>query len=116
MTSEAQTTGTPDEHYNLISVLYHALHGAENCQTYATDAEAVGKDDLAAFFRNVQATHRRVAEQAKARLGIKDVAVPGTAEVGTVIPPESQMEPEAPPAPRNARRGTINEPRPPFGQ
>jgi hypothetical protein len=23
-----QTTGTRDEHYNLISVLYHALHGA----------------------------------------------------------------------------------------
>jgi hypothetical protein len=23
-----QTRGTRDEHYNLISVLYHALHGA----------------------------------------------------------------------------------------
>ena len=116
MTSEARTTGTPKEHYNLISVLYHALHGAENCQTYAADAEVAGKDDLAAFFRNVQVMHRQVAEQAKARLGIKDVAVPGTAEVGTVIPPESQVEPKAPPAPRDAQRGTINEPPPPLGQ
>jgi hypothetical protein len=33
-----QTTGTRDEHYNLISVLYHALHGAENCDRYAADA------------------------------------------------------------------------------
>jgi hypothetical protein len=28
-----QTTGTRDEHYNLVSVLYHALHAAENCET-----------------------------------------------------------------------------------
>ena len=32
------TTGTRDEHYDLVSVLYHALHGAENCDIYATDA------------------------------------------------------------------------------
>src|ERR687893_644493 len=35
-----QTTGTRDEHYNLVSVLYHALHGAENCDIYALAAEA----------------------------------------------------------------------------
>ena len=115
VTSKARTTGTHDEHYNLISVLYHALHGAENCQTYAEDAEAVGKDELAAFFRNVQAMHRQVAEQAKAKLGIKDVAVPGTAEVGTTIPPERPVQPEVPRgAPRDVQRGTTNEPPPPF--
>jgi len=37
-----RTTGTRDEHYNLISVLYHALHGAENCDRYAADAEVAG--------------------------------------------------------------------------
>ena len=114
MTSEARTTGTHDYNYNLISVLYHALHGAENCQVYADDAEAVGKDELAAFFRNVQAMHRQVAEQAKAKLGIKDVVVLGTAEVGTTIPPETQVEAEGPRAPRDVRRGTINEPPPPL--
>jgi len=30
---------------------------------YALDAEAAGDDDLASFFRNVQATHGQVAEQ-----------------------------------------------------
>ena len=42
-----QTTGTRDEHYNLISVLYHALHGAENCDRYASDAEITGDERLA---------------------------------------------------------------------
>jgi hypothetical protein len=113
MTSKARTVGTRDEHYNLISVLYHTLHGAENCDTYALDAEAVGKDDLAAFFRNVQATHRQVAEQAKARLGIRGIATLGTAEVGTEMPPEGIVGPEAPPTPRDVHRGTSPEVVPP---
>jgi hypothetical protein len=65
-----QTTGTRDEQYNLISVLYHALHGAENCEVYAADAEVAGRDELAAFFREAQAMHAALAEQAKGHLGI----------------------------------------------
>jgi hypothetical protein len=65
-----QTTGTRDEHYNLISVLYHALHGAENCETYVADAEAADRGELAAFFREAQAMHAALAEQAKGHLGI----------------------------------------------
>jgi len=37
--------GTRDEHYDLTSVLYHALHGAENCEMYVTDAAATGDAD-----------------------------------------------------------------------
>lgn len=70
MDAGEQTTGTRDEHYNLISVLYHALHGAENCEIYVTDAEATGRDELAAFFREAQAMHAALAEQAKGHLGI----------------------------------------------
>ena len=65
-----QATGTRDEHYNLISVLYHALHGAENCEIYMVDAEATGRDELVAFFREAQAMHAALAEQAKGHLGI----------------------------------------------
>jgi hypothetical protein len=65
-----QATGTRDEHYNLISVLYHALHGAENCEIYMADAEAADRVDLAAFFREAQAMHAALAEQAKGQLGI----------------------------------------------
>jgi len=106
-----QATGTRDEHYNLVSVLYHALHGAENCEVYATDAEAIGDADLAAFFRNARATQRQLAEQAKERLGIRGgVATPDTAEVGTTIPPKGMAGPEAPPTPRDIQRGTSPEP------
>ncbi len=104
-----QTTGTRDEHYNLISVLYHALHGAESCETYMVDAEAAGKDELAAFFREAQSTQSRLAERAKGFLGIRSsVTMPGTTETGTEIPPEGMVEPEAPSRtePSSIRPGT----------
>ena len=101
-----QTTGTRDEHYNLVSVLYHALHGAENCETYALDAAAAGRADIAGFFSEAQVTQAELAERAKELLGIGGVvpgpggaATPGlTDEVGTAVPPEGMMgEEEVPP-------------------
>ncbi len=65
-----KTTGTRDEHYDLVSVLYHALQGAESCDRYANDAEAAGEAELAAFFREAQETQVRLAEGTKAMLGI----------------------------------------------
>jgi hypothetical protein len=65
-----QTTGTRDEHYNLVSVLYHALQGAETCNTYALDAEAAGDERLAAFFREAGVAQAQLAERAKGLLGI----------------------------------------------
>ena len=48
----ASGTGTSNPEYNLVSVLYHALQGADLYQKYASDA---GSDqDLANFFREVQ--------------------------------------------------------------
>ncbi len=122
MNAGERTTGTRDEHYNLISILYHALHGAENCEVYATDAEAAGDTDLAAFFRNAQATRRQLAEQAKARLGIRGAttergsvrrgttapphgAIGPAEEPGYEIPPEGTTGLEAPRTPRDVRRG-----------
>ena len=100
MDAGERTTGTRDEHYNLVSVLYHALHGAQNCETYALDAEAAGRDDIAAFFGEAQLMQAGLAERAKELLGIGGVAPePGGAatagltaevgtEVGTEVPPE----------------------------
>ena len=70
MDAGGQKTGTRDEHYDLISVLYHALQGAEACDKYAGDAEAAGEGELAAFFREAQEMQARLAEQTKAMLGI----------------------------------------------
>ena len=65
-----RTTGTRDEHYNLVSVLYHALNAADTCNHYAMDAQAAGDERLAAFFRETQDIHTQVAERAKELLGI----------------------------------------------
>ena len=65
-----QTTGTRDEHYNLISVLYHALNGADTCDRYALDAETAGDERLMAFFRETQVMQSQFAERAKGLLGI----------------------------------------------
>jgi hypothetical protein len=42
-----QITGTRDEHYNLVSVLYHALNAADTCDRYALDAETAGDELMA---------------------------------------------------------------------
>ena len=94
-----QTTGTRDEHYNLVSVLYHALHGAANCETYALDAAAAGRDDLLTFFREAQVVQAEMAERAKELLGIGGVALGPGEElllVAEVMTPEVvTIEPSA---------------------
>lgn len=80
----ARATGTRDEHYNLVSVLYHALQAADSCEQYALDAEATGDERLAAFFREAQVAQAQIAERAKGLLGIIEP------------PPEFGIPPEPP--------------------
>jgi len=63
--SNERITGTPDQHYDLISVLYHAAHGAWNYDQYIADAEAADDEDLAAFFRDVATQNADRAALAK---------------------------------------------------
>ncbi len=102
-----QTTGTRDEQYNLVSVLYHALKAADICDIYALDAEAGGRTDLYEFFRKAQVTQTQLAERAKELLGIgaapgaaggvaPGVASPETEVVGSQAPPEAGLSAEAP--------------------
>lgn len=88
MDAGEQKTGTRDEHYDLVSVLYHALQGAEACDRYAGDAEDAGEQELAAFFREAQEMQARLAEQAKAMLGIGEAGgiSPGGIS-GGIVPP-----------------------------
>lgn len=107
-----QVTGTRDEHYNLISVLYHALHGAENCEIYAADAEAADRDEPAAFFRVAQAMHAALAEQAKGYLGIGGTTPgeitqgdpTGGATVGSGVLTSGGAPGDVPPGSAEARR------------
>lgn len=65
----ANSTGTSNPTYNLVSVLYHALQGAENYERYAHDA---GSDqDLANFFREIQQQEKQRADRAKQLLAAR---------------------------------------------
>ena len=57
-----QQTGTRNETYNVISVLYHALQGAENCQTYLKDAQDGQVRD---FLQQALQQQRQLADQGK---------------------------------------------------
>lgn len=63
-TSE-HATGVQNKHYNLISVLYHALQGGETCVQYLHDAEQGGDQELQAFFHEVQDCQRHLASRAQ---------------------------------------------------
>jgi hypothetical protein len=69
-----QKTGTSNPTYDVVSVLYHALQGAETYDRYIADAEQRGDQELADFFGDVQARDREIADRAKrllhARLGV----------------------------------------------
>jgi hypothetical protein len=68
MADASRATGTRDTHYNVISVLYHTLQGAETLAQYIADAEQAGDQELAGFFREVQEENRQRADRAKALL------------------------------------------------
>ncbi len=69
MAQSQGSTGTQDTHYNIISVLYHALQAAETIDQYIQDAEQSGNQDIAQFFRDVKEENKRRADRAKQLLG-----------------------------------------------
>ena len=68
MADKPRVTGMRDEHYDVVSVLYHALQGSETVGEYIGDAEQAGDEKLAEFFRQTQAAYKEIAEKAKAQL------------------------------------------------
>lgn len=58
----SQATGTRNETYDLVSVLYHALQGAENCQTYIRDAR---EGEIRSLFEEALNQQRQLADRAK---------------------------------------------------
>lgn len=67
--SSNQQSGTQDVTYNIVSVMYHALQGAETCDVYIRDAEKDGDQELVKFFQEVKQQYERTAEQGKKLLG-----------------------------------------------
>lgn len=58
-------TSMNNQAYNLISVLYHTLQGAETYSTYINDAQRSGDSELAQFFQQVQQQDNQRAQQAQ---------------------------------------------------
>jgi hypothetical protein len=58
-------TRTDDRTYDLISIAYHALQGAETYEQYIRDAEGRGDQEVADFFRDVQDREIDIADRAK---------------------------------------------------
>jgi rubrerythrin len=61
----AEVTHTPNPQYDLVSVLYHALEGAQTYDIYVKDAEQGGDNELAQFFRQAQQEETTRADKAK---------------------------------------------------
>ena len=58
-------TGTNNEQYDLISVVYHTLEGAVTYEQYIEDAKAAGDSELASFFEELKSNSCEMAEKAK---------------------------------------------------
>jgi hypothetical protein len=58
-------TGMSDRTYDLVSVLYHALQGAQAVEQYIEDARAVGDHELVTFFEEIAAEDRERAQRAR---------------------------------------------------
>lgn len=68
------TAGTEDHEYALVSVLYHALQGAQACEQYVNDAERNDDPELAKFFQDcIQEQHQRAIRAKQLLAGRIDV-------------------------------------------
>jgi hypothetical protein len=63
--SAGGSTGTPDVTYDLVSVMYHALQGAETYDQYIQDAEQTGDAEVAQFFREIKQEDERRATRGR---------------------------------------------------
>jgi hypothetical protein len=61
-------SGTSDDVYGVVSVLYHSLQGAQTYDQYADDARTSGDDELVTFFEECREEELRRAGRAKALL------------------------------------------------
>ncbi len=58
-------TNMPDKDFNVISVLYHVLKGAELAEIYRRDAEEAGDTELIEFFKDTKGQYMMLADRAK---------------------------------------------------
>ena len=61
---ERQQTSVPNIYFDLVSVLYNSLQGAQAASAYLQDAQQSGNQQLVQFFQSYQQTANQFAQQA----------------------------------------------------
>jgi len=56
---------TPNENYDVVSVLYHLLQSADTLEKYCQDAEQSKDKELTSFFKEVQKSNTQLAKKAQ---------------------------------------------------
>jgi hypothetical protein len=64
-TMKAAAKPTEDHVYGLVSVLYHALQGAQTYEQYIEDAQRASDDELVTFFEQCRTEEQARAARAK---------------------------------------------------
>lgn len=65
MSSQRVSTHTDNARYDLVSILYHSLEGAQTYARFVEDAGQQGDQELAQFFMQTQQEEIKRAERAK---------------------------------------------------
>ena len=63
-----QQSPAKDKNYNLVAFLQESLQNVFQLETYASDAEREGDEELAGLFRRAQEHNQRGGEEAKRML------------------------------------------------
>ncbi len=58
------STNVSNHQHDLVSVLYHALEGAQTYSKYIQDAQQAGNQELAQFFQQIQQEDNARAQKA----------------------------------------------------
>ncbi len=58
-------TGTRNETFNIVSVLYHSLQSAETIDKYLQDSGQTGGSDITKFLQETKEENMRCADRAK---------------------------------------------------
>jgi hypothetical protein len=69
--ADVSATETEDQVYGLVSVLYHALQGAQACEQYIDDADRAGDDELSQFFQQCREEQNERGKRAKQLLAAR---------------------------------------------
>jgi hypothetical protein len=92
--SNAGSPRTEDHVYGVVSILYHALQGAQTYDQYIGDARRAGDSELEEFFTTCRTEEHARAEQAKSLLLERLEEEEETAESGSEAEDEDDDEEE----------------------